>query len=94
MPPVPAIPIVPEAGQTRLSFNSHGPAPRKPGKPAKPVFKVPPKLARRCIFGSAYEAGLAQQFKISREKAKDNDCSDAEQARTRQSYSRELKLAP
>jgi hypothetical protein len=94
MPPVPAIPIALEAGQTRLSFNSPSIIFKKPGKLANPVYKVPPHLARRWLFGSAYKAGLARQFKTSREKANDPDCSDPERSPLhRNSYSRELKLA-
>jgi len=62
MPPIPPIPTVPEPGQTTLSFNGPRIMLKKPGKPAKPVQKVPAKLNRQWLFGSAYENILAQQF--------------------------------
>jgi hypothetical protein len=64
MPPIPALPTVSEPGQTRLSFNGPGITLKKLGKPAKPVYKVPPHVARRWLSGSAYKNGLAQQFKV------------------------------
>jgi hypothetical protein len=59
MPPIPALPTVPEPGQTRLLFNGPGITLKKPGKPAKSVYKVPPHVARQWLSGSAYENGLA-----------------------------------
>jgi hypothetical protein len=94
MPPIPAIPAVPEPGQTTLSF--HGPriTLKKPGNVAKPVQKVPPKLNRQWLFGSAYETTLARQFQTARIANYDPDKSDPEgYALYRNSYSRELKLA-
>jgi hypothetical protein len=44
MPPIPAIPTVLEPGQTTISFNGPLIPFKKPGKPAKPVYKVPPYI--------------------------------------------------
>jgi hypothetical protein len=62
MPPILAIPTVPEPGQTTISFNGLSIPFKKPRKPAKPVYKVPPYVGRRWLFGLTYKAGLAQQF--------------------------------
>jgi hypothetical protein len=94
MPPAPPIPKALEPGQTTLSFDSPSFALKKPGKPAKPVQKVPAKLNCRWLLGSPYENYLAQQFRTACIVAVDSDESDPEGiALHRNSYSRELKLA-
>src|SRR5450432_803130 len=100
MAPVPALPKLPERGQTILNFSGSSTVqlkpskPGKPGKPAKPTSKVPSRVNRQWMLGSPYENQLARQFETARLMHYDPDESDPQGiALHRFSYSRELKLA-
>jgi len=94
MPPIPPLLVVPEPGQTTLSFNSLSIIFKKLGKPAKPITKVPSRLHRQWFFGLLHKAVLARQFQTARLVNLNPDESDPEgYALHRNSYSRELKLA-
>ena len=94
MPPVPALPTVQGPGQAKLSFDGPRITLKKPGKPAKSVYKVPPHVSCRWLFGSAYETGLARQFQTAYIVNYDPDESDPKGYDIyRNSYSCELKLA-
>jgi hypothetical protein len=94
MAPSPAIPRVPEPGQTLLDFSGSSTIRKKPGKPAKPVFKVPAQVNRQWMAGSQYENQLALQFKAAQAVNCNLNESDSEGiALHRRSYSCELKLS-
>jgi hypothetical protein len=96
MPLVPAIPMVPEPGQTTLDFTSRYNV-KRPGKPSKPETRILVRRsgARREISGeSAHESILIRQFDNARIVWWDVDDSDPEgHSIHRYSYSRELKLS-
>jgi hypothetical protein len=81
MAPVPALPKLPERGQTVLDFSGSSTVrikPVKPGKPAKLTSKVPSRLNRQWMLGSLYEDQLARQFKTARLVHYDPNESDPE----------------
>lgn len=94
MAPFPAIPTVPEQGQTTLDFSGSSTVRKRPGKPAKPSQKVPTRVYRQWMTGSQYENQLAGQFEAARAAHYNPNESDPEGlALHRRSYSRELKLS-
>jgi len=102
MPAIPAIPTVPELGQTTLDFTGPYIA-KKPGKRAKPETMIPLRrstgstgdIQHRWIAGeSAHEAVLVRQFEAARIVMYDDNESDlGGYALHRNSYSKELKLS-
>ena len=76
--PVPAIPKLPEHGQTVLDFSGLSTVWIKPGKPAKLTSKVPSRVNRQWMLGSPYENQLAGQFKTARLMHYDPNESDLE----------------
>jgi len=64
--PFPAIPKVLEQGQTTLDFSGSSTVRKKPGKPAKPSYKVPTRVHRQWMTSSQYENQLVSQFEAAR----------------------------
>jgi hypothetical protein len=94
MAPIPSLPKVPEPGQTMLDFSGSSTLRKKPGKPAKPTFKVPARVYRQWMSGSLYENQLASQFQAACIVNYNPDESDPKgYALHCFSYSRELKLS-
>ena len=97
MSPIPAIPTVPEPGQTTLDFTGRYNTKRL-SKPSNPETKIPLQRSSslRCeISGeSAHEAILIRQFDNACIIGWDGDVSDPKGHQLHwYSYSRELKLS-
>jgi len=94
MAPVPAIPAVPEAGQTLLSFDNVQIRANRPRVLPLLVHKVLAKLTRQWFFGSQYENQLVWQFRTACLMALGLAEDGPEDVVQHQhSYSCELKLA-